>query len=58
MICDELLAVPFPSTSSHDQGKGDDEVSGGVRISHVVVLAWTASGMKRVRGDTILDTYP
>lgn len=40
---------PGPSTSSEGMIKKDDQAAENVRINHVVALAWTASGSKRVR---------
>jgi len=45
---DELPIDPQPSTSSHDS-KGEDATAGEKIITnHVVALAWTASGSRRV----------
>ena len=48
MVWDEPPADPQPSTSSHDAKGGDMNLTGNVRIDHIVALAWTASGSRRV----------
>ena len=49
MLCDGLSADPQPSASSHAAKEEDAKVTENIRINHTVVLAWTASGSRRVR---------
>ena len=48
MLCEGLSADPLPSTSSH-AAEEDEKIAEDIRINHIVVLAWTASGSRRVR---------
>jgi hypothetical protein len=55
MICEGLPTDPGPSTSLHETKKEDEKVTESVRITHIIALAWTASGSKRVcEADDIL----
>lgn len=44
MLCEETSDKPAGSMSS----EGGDATAESVRINHIVALAWTASGLKRV----------
>lgn len=48
-LCEELSAGPRPSTSSHGTKEEGEKATENIRINHVVALAWTASGSRRVR---------
>jgi len=49
MLCEGLSTDPQPSTSSHATKEEDEKITENVRINHIIALAWTASGSKRVR---------
>jgi len=49
MLCEGLSADPQPSTSSHGAKEEDEKITEGIRINHIIALAWTASGSRRVR---------
>jgi hypothetical protein len=50
MMCDELPVDPLPSSSSYNPSKDDNEIAWKNGINSFVVLAWTTSGTKKVRG--------
>ena len=49
MFCEELSADLQPSTSSHNVKRDDEKIAENIQIDHIVALAWTAPGSRKVR---------